>query len=418
MALLLYKFFLCIYKMAAWALSFVNTRAKLWVDGRKNLLNIIAKQVHPSDRPVWIHCASLGEFEQGRPIIEALRNDPVFGNPTIVLTFFSPSGYQVQRNYPDANHIFYLPMDSASNARAFYNVVQPRLVIFIKYEFWFYYLQEGSRRNIPILLVSGIFRSHQPFFKWYGQLHRKMLGFFAHFFVQHLHSAQLLQSAGIAPQQITISGDTRFDRVVSIAQQFEPISVIKNFCGNYPVVVAGSTWSEDDKVLDHYANTHPEVRFIIAPHNIDSSRLKECRQLYKNAVLFSEAHLASQETNTLIIDNVGMLNRLYKYAACCYVGGGFGADGVHNVLEAAVFGKPVVIGPEYSKFIEAVELVDAGGCISIENAIELEQVFDELLTEPEYNRTVGTAAYNYVQQHQGATAKVIQYIYENRLLTR
>jgi 3-deoxy-D-manno-octulosonic-acid transferase len=294
--------------------------------------------------------------------------------------------------------------------------VQPTLVLWVKYEYWYYFLTELKRRNIPTLLISGIFRKDQPFFKWYGRLHRYMLESFTHFFVQTPASVELLKSIGFT-NNITVSGDTRFDRVISIAEAFTPIPEIEKFCGSHTVIVAGSTWIEDEEELDHYANTHPEMRFIIAPHEVHEEHIREIEKLFKHSVRYSALQNIKPDTNVLIIDNVGMLARLYRYATITYVGGGFGEDGVHNVLEAAVYGKPVIFGPEYEKYVEAIELVEAGGAFSIENALELEKQLNDLLKDRKLYEGSCAAARNYVYAKKGATTDILHYIQENRLLT-
>jgi 3-deoxy-D-manno-octulosonic-acid transferase len=412
---LLYNLFIHLYPFIIKLVSPFNLKAKLWIQGRRNAFERMQERIKPAENLIWIHCSSLGEFEQGRPVLEKLKAEN--GQSKILLTFFSPSGFEVRKDYKGADYIFYLPMDSAENARRFFEIAKPSLIIFVKYEFWNYYLQEAKKRNVPLLLVSGIFRKSQPFFKSYGSFHRRMLSCFTHFFVQNDESVALLRSIGI-DENVSLSGDTRFDRVIEIAENFEPINVIDNFCSGHDVIVAGSTWSEDDEELDHYANTRPDVRFIIAPHDISSERLKECRRLYKNSILFSEAHkLITENINTIIIDNIGMLSRLYKYATVCYVGGAFGDDGVHNVLEAAVYGKPVMFGPEYEKYFEAIELVETGGGISVNNALELEKELDALLKKDELYITASRAAKGYVYGKQGATQQIVGFIYANRLLT-
>jgi len=379
-----------------------------------------------------MHCASLGEFEQGRPVIESLRK--LHPDITIIVSFFSPSGYQIRKNYAGADHVFYLPMDSAVHARRWVELIKPNMVLWIKYEYWYYYLRELRVRKIPVLLVSPLFRPDQPFFKWYGNIHRLMLDSFHAFFVQNEESKKLLESLNIK-QSVFVSGDTRFDRVIDIAEAFEPIPVIADFCENHQVIVAGSTWEEDEEELDHFANTHPEIRFIIAPHEIDADNLKDIESLFRNTIRYSvlenqsvtlnaeRSTLNAQpstdhgQPNVLIIDNIGMLARLYFYADICYVGGGFGDDGVHNVLEAAVYGKPVITGPVIEKYIEVMELADAGGVIIIDNALEAESVFDRLLNNKEEYSFHGSAARNYVYARRGATEKIVRFIQENRLLT-
>lgn len=369
---------------------------------------------------IWVHCSSLGEFEQGRPIIEALKASyPAY---KILLTFFSPSGYEVQKDYKGADYIYYMPMDSFVTANRFYNAVQPRLVVFIKYEFWYFYLSEAAKRKIPLLLVSGIFRSTQPFFKTWGDFHRSMLRCFTHLFVQTKETAELLKEIDIT--NVSISGDTRFDRVLQIAANPAKYKAIDTFCAGKKVLVAGSTWTDDDEELDHYANTRSDYRFIIAPHDIGEERLKECDTLYKCSIRYSvfTKKIEAGETidaaiNTLVLDNIGMLKHLYAYATVCYVGGGFGGDGVHNVAEAAVYYKPVVFGPVYDKFVEAVGLVEEEGAFDVQDALELEKQLDELFTNQALYKKACDNAGNYIKTRAGATSQVMAYIQEKRLLT-
>ncbi len=413
----LYNLFLLLYPLGAKLISVRNEKAKKWLLGRKNVFEQLRLITHDK-KIIWVHCSSLGEFEQGKPLIEKLREQ--FSNVKIVLTFFSPSGYEVQKNYKGADHIFYLPLDSRSNAIKFFDLVDPALIVFIKYEFWHYYISEAKKRNIPLILASGIFRKSQPFFQWYGGFHRKMLQSISYFFVQDKRSVELLNSVGV--ENVSVTGDTRFDRVIEIANQFQPIKVIEEFCSDHPVIVAGSTWTDDDEELDHYANTNQQIRFIIAPHDISKARIDECLSLYKHSVKLSDLqqtsiqHLASR-FNVLIIDNIGLLSKLYCYSTISYIGGGFGADGVHNVLEAAVYGKPVVFGPEYEKYIEAVELVEREGAFPVENALELEQQFNILLNDEVLYRQACSASETFVKENAGATEKIISYIQEKRLFT-
>jgi len=413
-----------LYQLLIWLYSFVirlaspfNQKAKLWLKGREGVFERM-REIISADHPlIWMHCSSLGEFEQGRPLLEKIRsNYPAY---KILLTFFSPSGYEVRKNYEGADYVFYLPADKEENAKHFFEITKPRLILFIKYEFWYYYLFEAKKRNIPLLLISGIFRKSQPFFAKHGNFHRSMLSCFTHFFFQNEESLFLLKTIGFN-KNVTISGDTRFDRVIEIAEQSQPIFTIEAFCSGCDVIVAGSTWPEDDKKLSGYANKKSNVKCIIAPHNINKQRLKECLQLYKNTVLFSSVTFAgvSSDINTIIIDNVGMLSSLYKYSTISYVGGGFGKEGVHNVLEAAVYGKPVIFGPMYEKYIEAKELAENGGGVSIKNYSELEAKLDKFLKKDQVYTNACKAASDYVYIKQGATKKILQFIQEKRLLTR
>ena len=461
MSIIVYHIFLWLYRTGIRLITPWNPKAKRWVEGRRGIFERIAAEISPDERPlIWMHCASLGEFEQGRPVLESLRKKTP--GAKILITFFSPSGYETRKNYSGADHIFYLPLDSPGNARRFIDLVQPKLVLWVKYDYWYYYLQELKKRNIPVLLVSASFRPDQPFFKWYGRLHRHMLECFTHLFVQTEGSKRLLGKLGIS-DNVSVGGDTRFDSVIGIAGRQEPLPLIETFCGDYPVIVAGSTWEEDEEELDHYANTHPEIRFLIAPHEVEEERLKEVEGLFRYRLRYSEAESrrekaasrgeatshkrqatsqipVSGETgkageaagkgqraaerpgggmrapNVLIIDNVGLLSRLYRYATIAYVGGGFGDDGVHNVLEAAVYGKPVVFGPVIEKYVEAVELVDCGGGIVIDSALEAESVFNRLLTNRDEYELICSASREYVQARKGATEKIIGYIENERLL--
>ncbi len=408
--LFLYRFFLLLYAAGVRMLSPFNTKAKQWLLGRKRFpdQNII----HGS---VWMHCASLGEFEQGRPLLEEIRKQ--YPGVPVVLTFFSPSGYEIRKNYPGADHVFYLPFDGARNAKRFLETINPQLVLWVKYEYWHYYLREINKRGIPLLLISGIFRPSQPFFKWYGSLWRRMANRFTHLFVQDERSAELIR---LINNNVTIAGDTRFDRVISIAEKFQEVPGVREFCGSSRVVVAGSTWHNDEAEFVHYANTRKDLKFILAPHEVSEVHIKQMKVQFKGAISFSEiAQFSSTvDSNVLIIDNIGMLARIYKYATITYVGGGFNSSGIHNILEAAVHGKPVVIGPVYEKFTEANELTEAGGAFSISNALELEQIMDALLSDDEKLAECSRIAREYVYSRKGATERIMNYVAENRLLTK
>ena len=461
MSIIFYHVFLWFYKVGIRLVAPWNRKAKEWLDGRKGIFERMRADLGTGSAGkypvIWMHCSSLGEFEQGRPVIEALRREAPMAR--IVLTFFSPSGYRAKKDYEGADYIYYLPLDSPGNARQFISLVRPTLVLWVKYDYWYYYLVELKKRGIPVLLVSGVFRADQPFFKWYGRLHRYMLECMTHLFVQTEASRVLLEGRGLAGQ-VSVSGDTRFDRVIEIAREGAPLPLIEAWCGGHPVIVAGSTWEEDEEELDHYANTHPEVRFILAPHEIGEDRLVEVERLFRHCIRYSvwAAGRGTEaggrgaavsagagrggsagaegrggaagagragagprpgwpEPNVLIIDNIGMLSRLYRYATIAYVGGGFGDDGVHNVLEAAVYGKPVVFGPVIEKYIEAVELTESGGGIVIDSALEAEGVLERLLRDPEEVRETGEASARYVDSKKGATDKIIKFIQEKRLLT-
>jgi 3-deoxy-D-manno-octulosonic-acid transferase len=425
----LYNLFLVLYAGGIRTAALWNTKAKKWVNGRKNIFaeinsKFIPKVAGQNSKLVWMHCASLGEFEQGRPLLEELKTK--YPEIKILLSFFSPSGYEVMKDYKCADFIYYLPMDSPANAKKFLDIVQPSLVLWVKYEYWFYYLNELKRRRIPTILVSGIFRGNQPFFSWYGSIWIKMLEAFSHFFVQNNESKELLTTLNIK-DNVSVNGDTRFDRVLEIAQTFKPVPYIAEFCGNSIVIVAGSTWEEDEIELLHFVKANPHIKFIIAPHEINEENLSDVKEEFPHSIFYSDflknskadesPELTGPTGNLLIIDNVGMLSRLYQYATVTYVGGGFGNDGVHNVLEAAVYGKPVVFGPVYEKFDEAAGLVNEGGGISIDGPISLEKVLNDLLNDETERTRRGEAAKKYVHSNAGASKKIIQFIQEKRLLT-
>lgn len=406
----LYRLFIFFYTGAIRLASLWNPKARLWVRGRSHQKGWPPKC---SSAPrIWMHCASLGEFEQGLPVLEGIKKQ--YPSYEVVVSFFSPSGYEVKKGFSGADYITYLPIDNRQNAARFVEAVNPALVIWVKYDYWYCFLTELQRRQIPVLLVSAIFRPSQPFFKWYGGVWRQMLQCFNALFVQTEASRALLAPLELNGNVI-INGDTRFDRVIAIAQQFEPVPGIEAFCGNCTVIVAGSTWEEDEAELVHYTQAHPEMRFIIAPHEIDPANLVDVKKLFPDSVCYSELLQGKAAGHILIIDNVGMLSRLYRYAHVTYVGGGFGKDGVHNVLEAAVYGKPVIIGPEYEKYAEAVDLVACGGAIPIDNALELEKTLDTLLGSDALDKAA-KAAYDYVHAHTGAAQNVVRYIQEKRLL--
>lgn len=429
---LLYRLFIYSYSVGVRLVAFGSPKARQWIAGRKKFPFLPDN----SQKTIWMHCASLGEFEQGRPLLENIKIQ--FPRYKIVLTFFSPSGYEIMKDYNGADYIFYLPMDSKSNAKKMIDAINPCLVLWVKYEFWFYYLTQLKKKNIPVLMVSGLFRQSQPFFKWYGGIWIKMLQSFTYIFVQNEASKELLVTAGVK-DKVVVGGDTRFDRVITIASQFEPIPIIEKFCGNSKVIVAGSTWEDDEAELIHYVRNHPEIKFIIAPHEVDAGNLQDVKKEFTGAVFYSElvggrqmtddlqptAEKGTTSTNdslspkshVLIIDNIGMLSKLYHYAHITYIGGGFGEDGIHNVLEPAVYGKPVIYGPVYEKFAEAVELVNCGAGITISNALELENVLDELWADTALLSAKSEAAKKYVYSKAGATQKVTAYIHEKRLLT-
>jgi 3-deoxy-D-manno-octulosonic-acid transferase len=400
--------------------SLFNPKARKWVEGRKNIFQKMGAAITPADRVIWMHCASLGEFEQGRPLLESLKK--TYPSHRILLTFFSPSGYEVQKNYSGADWIFYLPLDGPGRAKRFIEIAHPELVIFVKYEFWFFYLKKLSYRNTPLLLVAALFRKDMSFFSWYGWLSRKMASRFDQLFVQNESSKQLLEKIGLG-KIVTVAGDTRFDRVLTIANQAKPIDWVPVFAQEQPLLIAGSTWPNDETLL---ANLMKEPRIkafklVIAPHEINEAHLDSLAKLFPSSVRLSAAKKESiQQFDVLIIDGYGLLSSLYQYATLAYVGGGWQPSGVHNVLEAAVYGVPVLFGPAYQKYAEAIGLVQSGGGIPLqqihESGNELSALLTKLLLHQEQREQKGKAAFNYVNEHKGATDKIMNYIQENRLL--
>jgi len=415
-----YHIFLFLFRTGAVISSLFNSKTKKWLLGRKDIFNKLETSISNDANIIWMHCSSLGEFEQGRPVLEKLRLQ--YPASKILLTFFSPSGYEVQKDYAGAHWVFYLPMDSRSNAKRFLEIVNPSLVIFVKYEFWYYYVKKIKEKRIPLLLVSALFPKNTAFFKWYGRLQRKMLPCFTHFFVQNEESKKLLGQLGYS--NISVAGDTRFDRVIEIAEKWESVSVIEKFIADKKVIVAGSTWQEDEIILQRAMKATGNIcKLIIAPHELTEKELEELRKMFPDSVRYSQLINASPDSelffsNCLIIDNMGMLSRLYKYGQVTYVGGGMTSYGVHNVLEAAVYGKPVIFGPYYQKYIEAVGLVENKGAIIVKNERELSETFASLLeNKNQLHDKTGEAAARFMRQHAGATQKIFHFIQEKRLLT-
>jgi len=381
----------------------------LFVYGRKTVFNTLKETIRPDDKTIWFHCASLGEYEQGVPIMEKIKE--LFPNYKIIVTFFSPSGFEVKKNSTLANTIIYLPIDTVSNAKIFIELAHPSLAIFIKYEFWPNYLFQLKEKNIPTLLVSGLFRKDQLFFKPYGGFMRKVLNSFDHFFVQDETSKVLLNNINI--KETTVSGDTRFDRVSNQLLQDNNIAFISEFKQNNLCIVCGSTWPEDEAVLIDYINKAPDdVKFIIAPHEINASKIESFRKnIQKQSSLFSK----NKETNiadykVLIIDTVGLLTKIYSLADIAYIGGGMGDTGLHNILEPATFGVPIVIGNHFVKFPEAKELKELKGLFSISNATECSKILEKLVTDKNARIESGKIAKKFIENNKGATNTTMNYI--------
>ncbi|WP_300602189.1 glycosyltransferase N-terminal domain-containing protein [Niabella sp.] len=416
MSRLFYLLFLYAYRAAIFIASFFNKKARLWISGRKDMLHRLKQALEGNTAPViWMHCASLGEFEQGRTILETLKKE--YPGHKVLLTFFSPSGYEIRKNYEHANWVFYLPLDTPSNARQFVRIVKPALAIFVKYEYWYHLLHELKKAAAPTLLISALFRPNAIFFKSYGGFHRKMLRCFTHIFVQDSESKDRLSTV-IPAATITVAGDTRFDRVVQIASGFTPIPAIETFLNRQPqpfVIVAGSTWPEDEKNLAAYIKLKTSnTCLIIAPHEINKEHINEIFTRFPEALLFSQLKDAPLlKSAVLIIDNIGMLSRLYHYATITYIGGGFNKSGIHNTLEAAVFSKPVLFGPNYEKFAEAKALIKNKGAISYITENQLIKSIDTFKENTSLLQQSGISAGRFVAENTGATQIISDYIREN-----
>ncbi len=386
-----------------------NGKMRLGVKGRKETFSLLKSGLKSDDKTIWFHCASLGEYEQGLPVFEEIKKD----HPThkIVLSFFSPSGYEVKKNSPIADLVVYLPLDTKKNAQLFIELVHPELVIFVKYEIWPNYMKVLNRRGIKTLLISALFRKDQIYFKWYGGIMRKALGSFEHIFVQDQDSKDKIESIGI--EHVTISGDTRFDRVAQQLRIDNSLPSIDSFKQNKVCIVCGSTWPEDDNLLAEYINsTSKETKFVIAPHNIKSKQMTELQtRIKKQSILYSEIDdLDVSLYQVLIIDSIGLLSKIYSYADIAYVGGAIGTTGLHNTLEPAVFGIPIIIGNNHSKFPEAKKLITKGGMFSIKNSFELKTNLDELSDNELFRGVSGNNCSEFIEENQGAVIQIMDYI--------
>jgi len=402
---LLYNISIFFYYLSILLVNPFHAKAKKWINGRKNIFQKLEVAIPKNEKIVWFHAASLGEFEQGRPLIEGFRKKyPEF---KILLTFFSPSGYEIRKNDASADFIFYLPIDSPANARRFIRLINPQLVFFIKYEYWFNYLKVLKNKNVPVFIVSAIFRPSQHFFQWYGGWFRKMLKNISFFFLQNKNSALLLDKIGLS--NFIISGDTRFDRVFEVAQRTKEFPLIKEFIKDSKVIVAGSTWIADEKILAVYFNENKNpLKLIIAPHEIHEEHIQQLLQLFKNKTLrYSGINQENiHEADILIIDNIGILTHLYQYGHIAYIGGGFG-KGIHNILEAATFGLPIVFGPHYQKFDEANELVRREGAFTIEDIKGFNKTIDGFIENPDFYMKTSAISKAFVTESIGATEKIL-----------
>lgn len=410
---MLYTAAIQLYALTVSAVAPFHKKARLMRAGQAQTAAILREKIDRQAKYIWFHASSLGEFEQGRPMIEQIRK--VHPEYKILLTFFSPSGYEVRKNYAGADVVCYLPFDTPGRVEQFLDLTNPAMAIFIKYEFWGNYLHALQQRGIPVYIISAIFRREQLFFQWFGKPYRKMLDCFNHLFVQDERSKALLEEYGI--HNVTVAGDTRFDRVIDVYHQAKQIPVVERFVkgtdGQRPpfVFVAGSSWPEDEAIFIPYFERHPEMKLIIAPHEIHEGHLKSIEaRLHRPTIRLSQATEQNvADKDCLIVDSFGLLSSLYRYGQIAYIGGGFGA-GIHNTLEAAVYGMPVLFGPRFQKFKEAKDLIAVGGAFTFDNAPTFASRMDTLLSTPEALQQSSQAAGHFVQSHGGATTTILQEI--------
>lgn len=403
---MLYNLGIFVYDLLVHLAAPFSYKPRKMMKGHWVVYKLLRQQIEPGYKYIWFHAASLGEFEQGRPLIERIRNE--YPEYKILLTFFSPSGYEVRKNYRGADIVCYLPFDKPRNVRKFLDIVNPCMAFFIKYEFWKNYLDELRSRSIPVYSVSSVFRRDQIFFKWYGGSYRNVLKNFDRLFVQNEASKRFLAKIGV--DRVSVVGDTRFDRVLQICREAKELPLVQKFKGNSLVIVAGSSWGPDEDLFLKYFNTHENVKLIIAPHVIDENHLVEIvGKLKRPYVRYTRADEQNvEQADCLIVDCFGLLSSIYRYGEIAYVGGGFGV-GIHNTLEAAVYGIPVLFGPNYKKFMEAIQLIEAGGAFSVNNYEELENLFDRLMVS-DYRQETGRMAGSYVLDNTGATDKILKEI--------
>lgn len=411
---LLYQFFIFLLASAFKIASFFNSKAKSFIHGRKNIFEELSQQLDSSKKTIWIHCASLGEFEQARPLIEKLKKEE--RNAFLLLTFFSPSGYEVKKNYNQVDLVCYLPIDSLQNAKRFIKMVKPQLVFMVKYEFWFNYLNELKKQEIPCFLVSGIFWKEQQFFQFYGKWFANRLNVFTHFFVQDENSKVLLKQIGY--QNSTVSGDSRFDRVVEIADTPFSEPVLSEFVSNNLCLIVGSAWDKEIEFSLAISKKFPDLKLIIAPHNIEQGQLDYIRSHFNSTFFWSEKNQATDisKKQTLVIDSIGILSKIYRYGHIAFIGGGFGS-GVHNTVEAAVYGLPVLFGPNYKRFKEINDLIDIGGGFPVKDYQSFEKAITKLVEQPEFRKEVSSKNEAYVANHSGATTAILNYLKSKQLLS-
>lgn len=412
---IIYNFLMILFELVLKTVALFNQKIKKGITGRAKTFSLLENYLTENDKTIWFHCASLGEYEQGFPVFKAVRAD--YPTHKIILSFFSPSGYEIRKNTDVANYVVYLPLDTSKNAKRFIKLINPELSIFVKYDIWPNYLNELSKKKLRAILISAVFRTNQPYFKFYGSFLKDSLFNFEHIFTQNKKSKELLKSIGY--NSVSVSGDTRFDRVIMQLKQNNNLGFIDTFKGNNLCFVAGSTWAEDEAIIKSYINNHSlnNIKFIIAPHNIKSDQIKNLVDSFnKPTVLFSEKNnKALKSSKVLIVDTIGLLSRIYSYANIAYVGGALGTTGLHNTLEPAVFGIPIIIGPNHQKFPEAQAMIDNGGMFVVKNQAQFDNILDYLVNDGLLRKEKGSLNVNYINKNTGAVIHILNYlrIYNN-----
>lgn len=402
---ILYNISIELFTILIRIVAIFNNKAALWVKGRKGWEEMLLQKVESGASYIWLHAASLGEFEQGRPVIEELKR--LYPERKVLLTFYSPSGYEVRKNYQGADIVFYLPADTPQNAKRFVETVKPVIAVFVKYEFWYNYVNELKKRDIPVYLISGIFRKEQHFFHWYGSFFRAILEKFDWMYLQDQNSFDLIKGLGL--ERASIAGDTRFDRVVEIARSAKELPVIESFGNGEKIFLAGSSWKGDEEIIAEYIKRNgSRLKWIFAPHEVERPNIERLAKLISaECVLYSQYTEDQKEARVLIIDNIGILSSAYRYASIAGIGGGFG-KGIHNILEAACWGVPVMFGPNYGRFREATDMLAAGGAFSYSNYDEFEKQLDLWLNDSNILESSALAARKYVEHNAGATHKIVE----------
>lgn len=407
---ILYNLFISLYGIGVSAASSFNPKAKLWIAGRKDWKKVMKEKISPTDKVIWIHCSSLGEFEQGRPVMEKIKKE--FPHHKLAVSFFSPSGYEVRKDYQGADYIFYLPLDTPKNAKRLIKILHPEVLILIKYEYWYNLLNRLQKKKIPVIVISAVIKEDNLFFRPFGSWFRKRIAGIEHFFVQDNDSKNLLESIRI--EKVTVSGDTRFDRVKEIREANARVEFIEKFKGNSKLIVAGSTWPDDEEILVKFINEKlpDDWKLIFAPHNIKEKEiLSLSEKISKKTAIYTKSDQNQIENSQiLILDTIGMLTKIYAYSDVSYVGGGFTKTGVHNTLEPAVFGVPIIFGPNYENYFEAIDLLENQGAVRFIDQYDFDQKMTNLIENEDERKRRGNAAENYIHRKPNSTELIIDYL--------